>query len=209
MKIGYARVSTNDQNLDLQKDELMQLGCEKIFDEKISGKNKERPVLKELLQMLRNGDSVVVWKLDRLGRSLRDLIDVVAEIQSRGAEFISIKDSINTQTATGRFTFNIFASLAEFEREIIKERTMAGLSAARARGRMGGRKAGLPPNSLLKAQTALVLYKKEKQTIKEISEQLGLSRATCYRYIEIAKELKGEVFTVSAEKNEEKKSKEM
>ena len=133
MKFGYARVSTQDQNLDLQKDELKKAGCEEqdIFEEKVSGKNKERPVLKEMLKQLRKEDVVVVWKLDRLGRSLRDLIDLVAEIQNKGAEFISIKDSINTNTATGRFTFNIFASLAEFEREIIRERTMAGLSAAR------------------------------------------------------------------------------
>jgi DNA invertase Pin-like site-specific DNA recombinase len=188
MKIGYARVSTHDQKLELQKDELEKAGCERIFEEKISGKTKERPALKDMIEILRQGDSVVVWKLDRLGRSLRDLIDLVAEIQSKGADFISIKDSINTQTATGRFTFNIFASLAEFEREIIRERTMAGLTAAKARGRMGGRPKGLTKKAMDKAHSALLLYNSKKKTVDEIAEELGLSRATCYRYIEIAKE---------------------
>ena len=190
MKFGYARVSTQDQNLLLQTDDLKAYGCTQIFKEKVSGKNKERPELKELIQVFRKGDSVIVWKLDRLGRSLRDLIDLVAEIQSRGADFISIKDSINTQTATGRFTFNIFASLAEFEREIIRERTVAGLTAAKARGRSGGRPKGLPLKSMQKAQSALLLYNSEQKNVGEIAEELGLSRATCYRYIELAKELK-------------------
>lgn len=189
MKIGYARVSTQDQKLELQKDELEKAGCEEIFEEKVSGKTKERPALMKMIETLREGDSVVVWKLDRLGRSLRDLIDLVAEIQSKGADFISIKDSINTQTATGRFTFNIFASLAEFEREIIRERTMAGLSAAKARGRMGGRPKGLTKKALDKAHSALLLYDSKKKTVEEIAEELGLSRATCYRYIEVAREL--------------------
>ena len=190
MKFGYARVSTQDQNLELQKDALKFFGCNQIFEEKVSGKNRDRPELKKLIQMLRNGDSVVVWKLDRLGRSLRDLIDLVAEIQSRGADFISIKDSINTQTATGRFTFNIFASLAEFEREIIRERTIAGLTAAKARGRSGGRPKGLPIKSLQKAHSALLLYDSQQKNVGEIAEQLGLSRATCYRYIELAREIR-------------------
>lgn len=189
MKIGYARVSTQDQNLELQNDELEKAGCEKIFEEKISGKTKERPALKLMMESVREGDSVIVWKLDRLGRSLKDLIDLVAEIQSKGADFISIKDSINTQTATGRFTFNIFASLAEFEREIIRERTMAGLTAAKARGRMGGRPKGLTKKAMDKAHSALLLYNSKKKTVGEIAHALGLSRATCYRYIEAAKEL--------------------
>ena len=189
MKIGYARVSTQDQNLELQKDELEKAGCEKIFEEKISGKTKERPALKLMMEMVRPGDSVIVWKLDRLGRSLKDLIDLVAEIQGKGADFISIKDSINTQTATVRFTFNIFASLAEFEREVIRERTMAGLTAAKARGRMGGRPKGLTKKAMDKAHSALSLYNSKKKTVGEIAQELGLSRATCYRYIEAAKEL--------------------
>jgi len=189
MKFGYARVSTQDQNLELQRDDLKNYGCTQIFEEKISGKNKDRPELKKLIQVLREGDSVIVWKLDRLGRSLRDLIDLIAEIQNKGADFISIKDSINTQTATGRFTFNIFASLAEFEREMIRERTMAGLSAAKARGRMGGRPKGLSLKSLQKAQSALLLYNSEQKNVGEIADQLGISRATCYRYIELARNL--------------------
>ncbi|HEY0055447.1 MAG TPA: recombinase family protein [Pedobacter sp.] len=192
MKIGYARVSTHDQKLELQNDELEKAGCEKIFEEKISGKSKERPALQNMIEILRQGDSVVVWKLDRLGRSLRDLIDLVAKIQSKGADFISIKDSINTQTATGRFTFNIFASLAEFEREIIRERTMAGLTAAKARGRMGGRPKGLTKKAMDKAHSALLLYNSKKKTVDEIAGELGLSRATCYRYIDIAKEMEAQ-----------------
>src|SRR5919205_4677202 len=136
MKIGYARVSTQDQKLTLQLDELKKAGCEHLYQEKISGKNKNRPELEKMLGGLRKGDTVLVWKLDRLGRSLKDLIELVALFNEKGVDFISLHDGINTATATGRFTFNIFAALAEFEREIIKERTKAGLSAAKARGRM-------------------------------------------------------------------------
>ena len=128
MKIGYARVSTLDQKLELQLDDLKSYGCDVVFKEKVSGKNKSRPQLEKMIDQLRSGDVVVVWKLDRLGK---------------GVEFVSLKDGIDTGTATGRFTFNISASLAEFEREIIRERTMAGLEAARSRSRMGGRPAGL------------------------------------------------------------------
>nr|WP_082458797.1 recombinase family protein [Pedobacter sp. Leaf216] len=134
MKIGYARVSTADQNLDLQFNALTDYGCTTIYQEKISGKNTDRPELKNLLATLRKDDQVVVWKLDRLGRSLRDLVDLVAVFNEKGVNFVSLHDHIDTTTATGRFTFNIFASLAEFEREIIRERTKAGLVAARARG---------------------------------------------------------------------------
>ena len=142
MKIGYARVSTFDQNLNLQLDALRNSGCEQIFEEKISAVAKERPQLTILFSKLRKGDSVVVWKLDRLGRSLKDLIDLITKMKNLGVTFVSIQDGIDTSTATGRFTFNIFASLAEFEREIISERTKAGLAAARARGRKGGRPPG-------------------------------------------------------------------
>lgn len=186
MKIGYARVSTQDQNLRLQSDELKRYGCEKIFKEKISGKNKERPELHKMITHLRKGDEVVVWKLDRLGRSLRDLIDLMTDFKNMGVSFVSLKDSINTATATGRFTFNIFASLAEFEREIIKERTYAGLAAAKARGRTGGRKPGLSPQARKKAQSAKILFDGDLST-EVIAKQLGISRATCYRYIDIIK----------------------
>src|ERR1700709_109340 len=121
MKIGYARVSTQDQKLELQKDALLKAGCEMIFEEKISGTSKDRPQLILMFEKFRKGDTLVVWKLDRLGRSLRDLIDLVAKLKNIGVTFFSINDNIDTSTATGRFAFSLFASLAEFEREMIKE----------------------------------------------------------------------------------------
>jgi DNA invertase Pin-like site-specific DNA recombinase len=168
MKIGYARVSTLDQNLDLQLDTLKQFGCEQIFEEKISGASKERPQLIKLFSILRKGDSVVVWKLDRLGRSLRDLIDLISKMKDLGVTFVSIQDSIDTSTATGRFTFNIFASLAEFEREIISERTRAGLAAARARGRKGGRPPGYSKEIISKIKAVKVLYDQQDKTVQEL-----------------------------------------
>jgi DNA invertase Pin-like site-specific DNA recombinase len=138
-----------------------------------------------MLGQLRSGETVVVWKLDRLGRSLRDLIDQVAAFKSRGVEFISLQDAINTVTPTGRFTFNIFASLAEFAREIIRERTKAGLAAAKARGRSGGRPAGISSATLEKAKSAKLLYDSGTKA-RKIAKILGISRATCYRYIEYA-----------------------
>ncbi|WP_034256477.1 recombinase family protein [Adhaeribacter aquaticus] len=186
MKIGYARVSTQDQKLELQIDALSKNGCEQIYQEKKSGKNKERPELEKLLGQLREGDTVVVWKLDRLGRSLRDLIDLVADFKSRGVDFVSLQDGINTATSTGRFTFNIFASLAEFEREIIKERTKAGLVAAKARGRAGGRPAGLSPAAMEKAKSAKILHATGTKSAEDIAKILGVSRATCYRYLDLA-----------------------
>ena len=187
MKIGYARVSTQDQNLTLQIDALQSAGCELIFEEKISGKSKERPQLEKMIHKLRKGDVVVVWKLDRLGRSLRDLIDLVSGFKDQDVEFVSIQDSINTATATGRFTFNIFASLAEFEREIISERTKAGLTAARSRGRAGGRPKGLSKASMSKAKAVKILYDKKEKSVDEIAKDLGIRRATCYRYLDLAK----------------------
>jgi len=190
MKIGYARVSTADQNLDLQFNALTDYGCTTIYQEKISGKNTDRPELKNLLATLRKGDQVVVWKLDRLGRSLRDLVDLVAVFNEKGVNFVSLHDHIDTTTATGRFTFNIFASLAEFEREIIRERTKAGLVAARARGKKGGRPSGLSPEKLQLAMTALDLHDTGKYSILEISKRLQIPISTCYRYIKIVKESK-------------------
>lgn len=189
MKIGYAMVSTQDQKLELQLDDLKSYGCETVYKEKISGKNKSRPQLEKMVDQLRSGDVVVVWKLDRLGRSLKDLIDLVSAFREKGVEFVSLKDGIDTGTATGRFTFNIFASLAEFEREIIRERTMAGLDAARSRGRMGGRPAGLSKEALATAKNAKILYDSGERSVKEISEGLEISRATCYRYIDIIREM--------------------
>lgn len=190
MKIGYARVSTQDQNLDMQIDALKSAGCEIIFEEKISGKSKERPELTKLFEKLRKGDTVVVWKLDRLGRSLKDLIDLITKMQQLNASFLSIQDGINTETATGRFTFNIFASLAEFEREIISERTKAGLTSARARGRKGGRPAGYSKETIKKIKAVKVLYDATgSSSVQEIADSLKISRATCYRYLKAYNEI--------------------
>jgi DNA invertase Pin-like site-specific DNA recombinase len=183
MRIGYARVSTQDQKLELQLDALTHHGCEVVFKEKKSGKSKDRPELEKLISQLRAGDTVVVWKLDRLGRSLRDLIDLVAEFQKKGVDFVSLQDGINTATSTGRFTFNIFASLAEFEREIIRERTKAGLDSAKARGRRGGRPQGLSKAALEKATSARILFETGAKSVEEIAKILDIGRATCYRYL--------------------------
>ncbi|MFB9864910.1 recombinase family protein [Rufibacter immobilis] len=186
MKIGYARVSSQDQKLELQIDALTSHGCMQIFKEKKSGKNRERPELEKMIGQLRTGDTVVVWKLDRLGRSLRDLIDLVQEFKERGVDFVSLQDGINTATATGRFTFNVFASLAEFEREIIRERTKAGLAAAKARGRSGGRPSGLSADALEKAKSAKILLDSGSKSVGEIAKILGIGRATCYRYLALS-----------------------
>jgi DNA invertase Pin-like site-specific DNA recombinase len=185
MKIGYARVSTRDQKLELQLDALTEAGCEKIYQEKVSAGKLERPQLQRLIQSLRSGDIVIVWKLDRFSRSLKDLINTVNEFQQKGVGFISLNDSIDTTTAQGRLIFNIFASLAEFEREIIRERTNAGLAAARARGRLGGRPKGLSKEALAKAQTAKMLYERREKSPTEIAQILGIGRATFYRYINL------------------------
>lgn len=182
MKIGYARVSTQDQKLDLQIDDLHKANCEKIYQEKISS-TKERPQLMKLLESLREGDTVVVWKLDRLGRTLKELINLIDLLQKKKVGFISLKDSIDTSTAQGRLILHIFASLAEFEKDIIRERTKAGLTAAKARGRTGGRKKGLSPEAMKKAETAGMLYLQNKSAT-EIAGIIGVGRATVYRYLE-------------------------
>src|ERR687890_252727 len=151
MLIGYARVSTEDQNLDLQRDALETAGCEQIYTDRVSGTKARRPGLEQALSHLRAGDTLVVWRLDRLGRSLRHLIDTVTELQEKGIGFKSLTESIDTTTSGGRLVFHIFASLAEFEREIIRERTQAGLQAARARGKTGGR-----PKALTDKQVAML-----------------------------------------------------
>jgi DNA invertase Pin-like site-specific DNA recombinase len=179
MLIGYARVSTDDQNLDLQRDALENAGCEQIYTDRVSGTKARRPGLEQALSHLRSGDTLVVWRLDRLGRSLRHLIDTVTDLQERGVGFKSLTESIDTTTSGGRLVFNIFASLAEFEREIIKERTNAGLQAARARGRKGGRRTALTDKQL---QIAQQLYD-AKTPVQEICETLGISRATFYRHV--------------------------
>lgn len=182
MLLGYARVSTNDQNLDLQLDALRLHGCERFFTDTVSGAKAKRPGLDEILKEARPKDVIVIWKLDRLGRSLKHLVDLVAELNERDIGLRSLNDPIDTTTAQGRLVFNIFASLAEFEREIIRERTNAGLTAARARGRKGGRKPGLSEEAKKKARIAESYYR-EEMPVDEIAKSLGISKATLYKYL--------------------------
>jgi len=182
MKIGYARVSTKDQNLSMQLDALKEAGCEQIFKEKISGASIERKELDNLVGQLRKGDIIVVWKLDRLARSLKDLLRLVNEFQEKGVGFISLNDPIDTTTPQGRLVFTLFGALAEFEREIIKERTKAGLESARARGRKGGRPPGLSKEASYKASAAVEMYIK-RMPVNEIAKSLGISKTTLYKYL--------------------------
>lgn len=192
MKIGYARVSTRDQNLDLQIDALKKAGCDDtyIYKEEISGASRERPELKKVLEHLRAEDVVVVWKLDRLGRSLADLVHLVNEIQGKGAGLQSLHDNIDTTTPQGKLTFHIFAAIAEFEREIIRERTNAGLASARARGRKGGRPPGLSKEAQVKAAAATSLYQ-QKRSVAEICATLSISKKTFYKYLSLTPSVKG------------------
>lgn len=183
MNIGYARVSTLDQNFDLQVDALTQAGCEVIYQEKASGAKAARPELDKLLATLRPGDTVYVYKLDRLGRSLKHLLDMVAELDFKGVGLVSLTDSINTSSAQGRLIFNLFASLAEFERELIRERTGAGLAAARARGRVGGRRRGLSEEAERTAIVAETLYREQQLGVNEIAQRLRISKVTFYKYL--------------------------
>jgi len=176
----YARVSTTDQNLDLQLDALREAGCGKVFEETASGASKARPQLKDALDFLQKGDTLVVWKLDRLARSLSQLIETIDKIQDRGCGFRSITEAIDTTTAGGRLIFHIFGALAEFERNIIRESTLAGLQAARARGRRGGRPRALNDDGLIVARA---LLKDGLLTVQEIAKQIGCSPATLYKYI--------------------------
>ncbi len=180
MIIGYARVSTEDQNLDLQFDALKKAGCEKIFQDKISGMKEERDGLSQALEIVRSGDTLVVWKLDRLGRSLQHLISVINNLKNKGIYFRSIQESLDTSSSTGKLIFHIFGALAEFERDIIRERTMAGLAAARARGRIGGRPKVMDSRKVKLART---LVAEDTRSIGEICEVLGVSKATLYRYL--------------------------
>jgi len=180
MLIGYARVSTGEQNLDLQTDALKQAGCEKIFTDKISGAKVERPGLDVALDFLREADTLVIWKLDRFGRSLKDLVLKVESLQKRGINFKSLTENIDTVSAAGKLQFHIFSALAEFERDIIRERTMAGLRAARARGRYGGRPKAMTPE---KMQLAQKLMTNKELSITEICQMVQVSRSTLYRYL--------------------------
>jgi len=176
---GYARVSTQDQNLDLQIDALKKYGCERIFQEKITGTKKDRPQLEEMLKLLRSGDKVVIYKLDRISRSTKHLIELSERFESEGVQLVSIQDSIDTSSPIGRFFFRVMASISELERDIISERTRAGLSSARSRGRMGGR----PRAKSEDVKTALKMYHSKDYSISEIVKATGISQATLYRYI--------------------------
>ena len=183
MKIGYVRVSTKDQSVEMQVDALKQAGCEQIHEEIASGVKTARPILDEVMRNIRAEDTLVVWKLDRLGRNLAHLIQLTSKLTEKKAGFISLNDPVDTTTAQGRFAFGIFASLAEFERELIRERTQAGLKSARARGRKGGRPKGLSQSAIDKAAVAEALYKEGSISVKKIAEQLNISKTTLYFYL--------------------------
>ncbi|MHB1282041.1 MAG: recombinase family protein [Acidithiobacillus sp.] len=183
MLIGYARVSTDDQNLDLQRDALQAAGCERIFEDMVSGAKADRTGMTELLAALRAGDTVVIWRLDRLGRSLKNLIVLVEYLEVAQVGLRSLQENIDTTSSGGRLVFHLFGALAEFERNLIRERTRAGMAAARARGRMGGRPKRLDP---AKRALALRLHQEEKHTIKEICQMMGISKSTLYNYLATA-----------------------
>jgi len=180
MRIGYARVSTEDQKLDLQRDALSAAGCEKIFEEKVCGSSPHLPAREELLDYARAGDIVVVWKLDRLGRSLRDLIEVVLGLKERGVGLCTLRESIDTTTAVGKLTFHGFAALAEFEADLVRERTCAGLASARSRGAHLGRPRSLGSEQVEMARTLLA---NPNLSARQVAAQLGVHRATLYRYL--------------------------
>ena len=180
MLIGYARVSTDDQNLDLQRDALKGAGCQRVFEDMASGAKADRTGLAALMTVLRAGDTVIIWRLDRLGRSLKNLIELVERLESAKVGLRSLQENINTTTSGGRLIFHLFGALAEFERNLIRERTQAGMAAARVRGRMGGRPKRLDPAKLA---LALRLHHEDKHTIKEICQMMGISKSTLYNYL--------------------------
>jgi DNA invertase Pin-like site-specific DNA recombinase len=172
---GYARVSTRDQNLDLQRDALAKAGAERVFEDEASGARDDRPGLADALSHVRKGDCLVVWRLDRLGRTMRGLIEFTAALRERGVDFRSVTEGIDTTTPAGRFYFHILGALAEMERELIRERTNAGLAAARARGRKGGRRPKLSPKQVAHARK---LLEDRSTTIKDVAASFGVNRAT-------------------------------
>jgi DNA invertase Pin-like site-specific DNA recombinase len=180
MRIGYARVSTDDQTLDLQRDALKRAKCREVYEEQASGKSTGRPQLDGCLKSLRAGDTLVVWRLDRLGRNLADLGGLIAELEQRKINFESMTEKIETVSPAGRLVFHVFAALAEFERNLIRERTMAGLSAARARGRTGGRPSKL---SVKEIKTIRGLLKSADMPVAEIAARFGIARSTLYRSV--------------------------
>lgn len=178
--IGYARVSTHDQNLDLQKDALTKIGCFRIYEEHASGAITDRPELKAVMDYLRAGDTLVVWKLDRLGRSTQHLLHIVTLLESKGIAFKSLQENIDTTTSSGKLIFHIFASLAEFERDIIRERTQAGLSAARARGRIGGRPAKLTTEQIILLKK---MHADKENSLSLILSTFNIKPRTMYKYL--------------------------
>ncbi len=184
MLVGYARVSTAHQDEALQMDALNRAGCEKIFTERLSGAKRDRPQLNAALDYMRDGDTLVVWKLDRLARSMRQLIETIEMLAVRGIGFQSLTEEMDTTTSGGKLVFHIFGALAEFERDLIRERTKAGLEAARARGRVGGRTPSLSKEDL---QIAKALLKDPDITVAEIAKRLGVHRTTLYNYLPAAR----------------------
>ena len=179
MRIGYARVSTQDQRLDVQHEALAASGCDKVFDDTMSGRVTDRPGLQRALDILREGDTLVVWKLDRLGRSVKQLVDLVSGFEQQGIHFVSLTDSIDTSTPAGRFFFHVMASLAEMERELTVERTRAGLETARQRGRIGGRRRVMTDGKVEAAKQLLT----SGLPPREVAATLGVSLATLYRWL--------------------------
>lgn len=180
MLIGYARVSTGDQHLELQTDALAAAGCEKIFTDKMSGKNFDREGLRQAMDYAREGDTLVIWRLDRLGRSLKDLITLVQQMEGRGIALRSLHEQLDTSSATGKLIYQVFGALAEFERNLISERTRAGLNAARLRGRQGGRPAALTAQQIHEIK---ILFASPNVRVEDMSERYGVSRATIYKYL--------------------------
>ena len=180
MLIGYARVSTDDQHLNLQHDALKKAGCDKVYSDQQSGATTERPGLSTVFDVLRSGDTLVIWRLDRLGRSLKHLIHLVEQLDKREVGLKSLQENIDTTTSGGRLVFHLFGALAKFERTLIRERTQAGVNAARARGRQGGRPKLLEPN---KRELAIRLHREQKHSIAEICAMMGISKSTLYNYL--------------------------
>lgn len=178
-RLGYARVSTADQNLDMQRDALARAGCAQVYEEKAGGTSSERPELDHVLKALRAGDTLVVWRLDRLGRSLPDLVQIVTGLKARGVGFESLTEKIETSSAVGELVFHIFASLAQFERQLIRERTQAGLNAARARGRKGGRRPALSAKDMREIEAML---RDPEVQVQDVAARYGVSRATIYNH---------------------------
>ncbi|SFE79738.1 recombinase family protein [Spirosoma endophyticum] len=183
MKIGYARVSTLDQNLEMQIQALTDVGCERVFEEKVSGTKANRPQLDAMLALLRKGDEVIIWRLDRLGRSMDHLLDLVKLFEEKGVGLRSLHEHIETATPGGKLIFHLFSALAEFERSLTRERTLAGIEAARLKGRIGGKPKGLTEEAKRTARVVESLYK-EGYAIKLIAKQLGIARQTVYKYLE-------------------------